>query len=176
MSNIVSLTKEEIELGCNIAEQRALFFKKIHARDNYGYHTYPRDLKEKNAKESVWAEQSVAKLLNYPFPPMENGERKSPDVGNCIHVRSTYYPEGKLIIRPDDSPEYPYVLVIRNRIPNFLIAGYMMGIDAMKHREYFYCLDFRRKNNPAFNIPQHELNSVDELIRLFSNKNETSIH
>ena len=58
---------------------------------------------------------------------------KSADAVTNIHVRTAACKSGHLIVRPPDSNDHRYVLVIGDR-PNFLVKGWMQGREAKQKR------------------------------------------
>lgn len=95
--------------------------------------------KNKHAEKSDWqtdidgaaAEMAYAKAHNVYWGGL-NRAFKAPDVGD-IQIRSTSHDDGHLIIRPDDSDDEQYALVITNP-PFFKIIGAMLGRDAKQDR------------------------------------------
>jgi hypothetical protein len=71
---------------------------------------------------------AVSKMLNVHWDHGV-GTFKAPDVGN-YQVRSTTYPNGKLIFRPNDNPQDIYILVVCDT-PVYNVIGFIHGEDAM---------------------------------------------
>jgi hypothetical protein len=158
MSVIIRLTDEEISLATEIAIKQDLNCKLKGYKDNHGYGYYSEEYKQKNSKEGLMSEKAVAKYLQLEWPP-KNGGFKDADIGVNIQVRSTELPYGSLIIRPDDNPAHKYVLVIRDRIPEFKIVGWILSADARQD------MWLRNPNGrpPAWFVPQKALKPMELL-------------
>jgi hypothetical protein len=102
------------------------------------------------------AEKAVAKGLGVYCEPTVNTFH-APDVGP-LQVRSTCYPNGKLIIRPGDPPGN-YVLVI-TRPPVFRIAG-VYQFSGQGQPEHLSQPDQTRPT--CWAIPQDELKDIHSL-------------
>lgn len=89
------------------------------------------------------------------------------DLGGQIEVRGTELLNGRLIVRPDDKDNAPYVLVIRNsKTREYVVAGWLFGYEA-KNERY---LSQTRQGQKMFFVPQDKLYSVDDLIYLIQSK------
>jgi hypothetical protein len=66
-----------------------------------------------------------------------------------IEVRTCFYENDKLTVRPYESKEAYFVLVI-GRCPDFRIMGWMRGIDAMQDR--WYCAP--NDGSPCWMVPK----------------------
>lgn len=103
------------------------------------------------------AEFAVAVGLNLSWRPTV-GDIKSRDVGSMIEVRSTDRQDGRLIVKPADSADAPFVLVIEEQnAASYRIAGWMLGRDAQQYPILKYGCD------PAHYVPQSDLRPIDEL-------------
>ncbi len=76
-----------------------------------------------------------------------------PDVGD-IHVRSRSGdgPREDLIIRSEDDPDAPYVLVV-GRMPQYVVVGWLMGRDARRQE---WVKDYGGRP-PAWFVPRAEM-------------------
>ena len=61
--------------------------------------------------EGVMAEVAVAKMLGVYFAPTIRSF-KDADIGKLLQVRQTSYPNGRLILQPNDNPDHVYILVV----------------------------------------------------------------
>lgn len=106
--------------------------------------------------EGALAEMAAAKALGLQW---DDGpwKRVSSDVGS-LQIRSTKYLTGKLIVRPVDSDEDVFVLVIA-RCPEFELKGWLKGKDA-KRTQFLYNQNGRP---PAYFVPQHCLQPMSVL-------------
>lgn len=109
--------------------------------------------------EGACAELAVAKCLNVYFCPDIN-IFKGQDVGG-YQVRSTQNPEGKLIIRPNDSSEDTFIF-ITGVCPTFTVHGWILGADAKRHTEWLFGPNGRPK---ACFVPRTALRPISSLIR-----------
>lgn len=118
----------------------------------------------KQADVSFWnldidgacSELAVAKALDKHWGG-HVGSFKSPDVGE-LHVRSTDYSNGQLIIRENDPEEYIYMLVISD-CPTYKIVGGMSGKKA-KLRPITKAQNGKRD---CWFIPQDDLFPAEEI-------------
>lgn len=102
-------------------------------------------------------EYALAKILKIPWEPTLN-TFKVPDVGD-LHVRTTTFQTGRLIIRPGD-PYGIYVLIIANA-PIFRAAGWVNYHTGQFPLEYW---TRPSKSGPeCWAIPQEYLVSISEL-------------
>jgi hypothetical protein len=100
------------------------------------------------------AEQMLAKQYGVYWQPT-NGSYKAPDVLG-VQIRSTPVASGHLITNPSDTDmERPYVLVITPRRGfTFVIAGWMMLKDTMRHE--FWTYD-KKNDSSGWWVPQERL-------------------
>jgi hypothetical protein len=89
------------------------------------------------------------------------GERKPPDVGNNLQVRSTDYKSGHLLVHPGDADEDIFIFVIVNG-RNLEIKGWMTGAEAKAQK---YWGDKARNKRPAYWIPQPDLKPFKTLLK-----------
>lgn len=88
------------------------------------------------------------------------GEKKPPDVGEDIQVRSTEYATGHLLCHPGDSEEDRFILVhVQGRSLN--IIGWLSGLEAKNPK---YWGDRARNKRPAYWIPQRDLRPFQEIL------------
>lgn len=83
----------------------------------------------RNEVTGVLGEIAAARYLGIKFEPNIN-QFKKPDVAN-LQVRTTRYPNGKLIIRKRDPIDDPYLLVVIPKKDVAIMAGWINGKDAM---------------------------------------------
>jgi hypothetical protein len=88
-------------------------------------------------------------------------ERKPPDVGADLQVRSTEYRSGHLICHPGDSEEDRFILVHVNG-RKLQIKGWLRGSEAKQEK---YWGDKFKNGRPAYWIPQRELHPIDQLLK-----------
>lgn len=104
--------------------------------------------------ESCGAEYAAAKVLDCHWQPYaENPHTLVGDVGE-YQVRSTWRPDGRLILHDADADESVFVLVT-GRVPTFVVVGFILGRDG-KDERYLFDGDGR----PAFFVPQPVLNPL----------------
>ena len=109
------------------------------------------------------AEILVAKNLGTYFPSSVNTFHSEPDLmwnGTPIEVRSTIYPNGKLIVRDNDPENSFYVLVVGDP-PNQRIAGKILGIDA-KFPDYW--VEGKPGTKGCWMVDQSDLNPLSHLL------------
>lgn len=123
----INLTAPELRVAANVAIERRIdsIRKGLNSEKHVEGHSWNCWDGEINGAA---AELAVAKLFDVHWN-CGVGTFKAPDVGG-LQVRSTTYPNGKLIFRPNDNPEELYILVICDT-PVYNIIGYLSGEDAM---------------------------------------------
>lgn len=105
----------------------------------------------------AWGELAVAIATGYLGPrDLERGDRGAPDVGP-YHVRTTKLAPPKLIIRPDDCDDEPFVLVVPRKLPAFEVVGWILGIEA-KQAKYLAAPNGRPA---AWFVPPEALRPID---------------
>tara|TARA_R110000868_G_scaffold1311_1_gene10150 strand:- start:1422 stop:1901 length:480 start_codon:yes stop_codon:yes gene_type:complete len=120
--------------------------------------------KHKHAAKSDWATDIDGACAELAFAKFVGAywsghirSFKAPDVGD-VHVRSTNWPTGCLIVRHNDDENCGYVLVI-SECPRFRIAGYITGADAKS----FPIRKGTDGQADAWFIPQEKLRDVGSL-------------
>jgi hypothetical protein len=105
----VTLTIEDYDYANQVADRIYSESRRqgLYAGGAVGYYS------RRNEVTGVLGEIAAARFLGIEFEPNIN-QFKKPDVAN-LQIRSTRYPNGKLIIRKRDPIDDPYVLVV---IPN----------------------------------------------------------
>jgi hypothetical protein len=103
----VRLTDAEVRICTWVGRQRFANAME-HARDN-GKGPSLRDRTPALHIQGAMGEFAAAIALNMSWRPTV-GQINQPDVGGFVQVRSTYYRDGHLIIKPKDTG--PFVLVI----------------------------------------------------------------
>jgi hypothetical protein len=109
--------------------------------------------------EGACAEMAVAKHLDIYWSG-SNGTYKKADLSTNLEVRWTGLDGGSLIVRPGDNDDATFILVT-GRCPTYSIRGFMKGKEAKNDRWLDYLGNPERP--PAYVIPQHELNDINEL-------------
>ena len=83
------------------------------------------------------------------------------DVGG-LQVRCTSYTTGGLCVHKMDPDTHPFVLVLDRDAPEYVLAGWIMGMDAKKDMYWDETLMSKR---PCYLVPQIDLRSCAELAR-----------
>lgn len=80
-------------------------------------------------------ELAVAKALGtYWAPSVRDRDKRRGDVDG-LQVRATWRRDGRLVIRPDDADDQPFVLVV-GEPPDLSIVGWIYPRDARAHSEW----------------------------------------
>lgn len=129
--------------------------------DRNGKHNNVRD---RDLKTRVWdeiigscTEMAVCIALGKTWTPSVNDSEKQVDIPPNIEVRGTQIPNGKLILRDQDSLDRWYFLVTA-KAPTFEIVGFIKGLDGRDDR----WIDNPNDHGAAYFIPQSELLPVTE--------------
>jgi len=109
--------------------------------------------------EGACAEMAVAKHFDIYWDG-SNGTYKLPDLSGLMQIRWTAYKSGKLIVRPEDDDYHRFVLVT-GRCPNYVIHGYMQGVQAKDPK---YLDNMGDSDRPAaYAVPQSDLLDIREI-------------
>lgn len=87
------------------------------------------------------------------------------DIGSLapkIHVRHTCHEAGRLILRPVDSEDSAFVLVV-GTVPVFRVVGWISSDEGMT--DEFWVLDLGNDRPPCWMVPQAALRPIEELRR-----------
>ena len=99
-------------------------------------------------------------ILNVSWRP-HIGVIDQPDIGDFIEVRSADREDGRLIVKPDDDDDAPFVLVVADMENlRFRAAGWLYGREAK-----LFPLE-TRYGDPAHFVPQSKLRSLATLREL----------
>jgi hypothetical protein len=158
MRTIVTLSENEMACATEIAIIQEKNCKLKGYQDNHGYASTPSEIKIKNSKEGLMSEMAVAKYLGMPWPAKNRGFQDA-DIGENIQVKSTNVTNGRLIVRPNARMSDIYILVIRDSIPNFYLAGWILASDA-RRSEWLYNDNGRP---PMWFVPQKALKPIELL-------------
>jgi hypothetical protein len=156
---IVPLTWPEICICVQVGGMRQVQNMKTEAKSRYG----ADDLEDWNKHiVSCHGEMGAAKYLDR-FWSGNVGNKQAADVGACYQVRATAYPQGRLLLHPNDHDHMPYILarVIRNQV---ILVGWVYGREG-KQKEYWTTLP-KHPNRPAFFVPDdvlHDMTTVTEI-------------
>jgi len=117
-----------------------------------------------NDIESCFAEFAVSKALNIHWHVTEDFSRLPGDCGG-VEVRMTHHKHGRLIIKPRDPDNRPFVLA-RGRGQRWELAGWTLARDG-KQQKYKDDPDgrFASDEQKCFFVPARDLEPVEELLR-----------
>lgn len=156
MPSMVTLTPAELRLCTWAGEQRFAHARRVGRDPGQGPTRSAGDAA--NDIRGCKAEYAASLMLNLSWRP-EIGVIKARDVGGLVDVRSTDRPEGRLIVKPADGDEVPFVLVFVNE-PQFLFLGWLMAREA-KRRPLL-----RQFGDPAHFVDQRDLGTFPEILEL----------
>lgn len=97
-------------------------------------------------------QRALNEYLGIPWKPMVDVYTRIPDVGK-MEARTRTENHYALLVRPDDSDDRPYALII-GLIYRFKVVGWMYGRDCKQER--WLCR--HGGGEPAYFVPQIELN------------------
>ena len=109
-------------------------------------------------------EYAASRILNLYWRPWVGSiteAKRMRDVGGLIEVRSTDLPNGRLIVKPDDPDDAPFVLIVRNA-DRFTLAGWLFAHEA---KEFHLLTAY---GDPAHFVPQDKLSANTLLIEWIS--------
>jgi hypothetical protein len=110
-------------------------------------------------------EMVAAKALGVPYTGGDEEKRSGFDVGGKYEVRGTEYPNGSLILHPDDK-EAPYILVTGTG-NLYYVRGWILASEG-KQKKWWRDIQIR---HPAYFVPQNALHDIDTLLKGGENKN-----
>lgn len=159
---VVTLTYPEVCLGAHVGTMRRVQNMKLGTERRYGQ------------KENGWqadvisclGEMAAAKHLDR-FWAGAIGDYDAADVGEIYEVRATEWPNGKLILHPDDPDDAPHILarVVEEKIKGWVykveLVGWVYGHEG-KLQEYWTTLPTHPKR-PAFFVPNEVLHDMEEI-------------
>lgn len=144
----ITLTKEEIKNAELVAGHRRKEDIQKGYKVAWGQSNDP-DKIMRDMIEGSYYEAAVCKFLQLPYT---KGVLRGDDAGR-YQVRGTTYPNGRLILHPEDHDSKIYILVV-GEVPEFTLYGWILGVDGKKD-EYW---DDPAGGRPAFFVPQSVLN------------------
>jgi len=159
---IVHLTKGELQMAKAVGQRRQESAKKAGRAEAHG-HT---DDEAKGTWDHILGatgECAAAKGLNrFWFQPVF-ADRHLGDIGVGLHVRSTDWKTGSLIVHESDPDDGVFILAIQDgSIPErWDIIGWIVARDAKKEEHWW---DITRTKRPAYFVPQWELKSMELLV------------
>lgn len=121
----IELTRFEVNTAAYVGMHRGLSAVERKRADYHGREPSPLGGPEDHMLGAI-GEIAVAKYVNQ-FWPFAVGVTRTRDVGGWIDVRATPLRHGRLIIRPDDPDETPFVLAIvcDDLLPRVLLRGWV---------------------------------------------------
>jgi hypothetical protein len=155
---IVSLTVSEIVSCYHVAGHRITASEA--QRLNHAS-TYQRGIRTRFDQESVGAigERAFAKWLNvYSTDPI-NTFHDTPDCGDRFEIRSTSFPDGRLIVRDNDADDRIYVLALVGLDGRVILRGWIRGSDAKQPKWIWNPNEVRQ----AWGVVQDALNPMSQL-------------
>jgi hypothetical protein len=148
---MIKLTWYEVKMGSEIGVLRCIESMRKKMKDAYGYkgHTWEDNI------QGACGELAFAKFKGIYWDGSVN-KMGHPDFiinGNPVEIKTTNKNNG-LIVRPDTPVKYCFVLV-KGKIPNFNIVGWISGKDARSLGKF---TDNGNGRPPAYFVPEDRLN------------------
>lgn len=147
----ITLTIEELHRAIAVGVQRNVSAMQRNASPSHN-RDKARPAWDENI-EGAAGELAVAKYFGCRWDG-NFGNFKAADVHN-IEVRTTAWPNGKLIVHPSDPDDRRFILAT-GIAPRFTLVGWMTGRQAKQKRWWGELT----KGRPAFNVPQAELKEL----------------
>jgi hypothetical protein len=154
VDDLVILTEYEGRLLTWVGRQRFANARRLNRDPGQG----PPHTADGNDIRAAHSEFAASLLLNRSWRPTI-GEICHPDVGDIVEVRSTDLENGRLIVKPNDKDDAPFVLILADMEGlRFYFAGWMLGRAAKEWpTEYRY-------GHSAHYVPQSALSSRLSLV------------
>lgn len=105
------------------------------------------------------AELAFCRWMGIPWAAKVNTFHE-PDVDPNFQIRSTRWPSGRLIFRPNDPPDHLYVLLLGS-MPKFTVQGFIPGAKC-RQIEWIKSVN---GHPPAWWVPQDSLEPASMLIK-----------
>jgi hypothetical protein len=109
--------------------------------------------------EGAMAECAFAKAFGFYWPGSVNSFKTEPDV-DIFEVRWRFCASHNLLIRPNDPPDRPYVLVVGHN-GSYDMVGYCYGTAGMQPG---FLKTYDPNRPPAYFVPQEALHNVDDIL------------
>jgi hypothetical protein len=152
----VTLTWSEICVATQIATMRRISNLRLGTARRYGYEDDYNHVWQSEVI-SCLAEMAVAKHLDH-FWCGSVGDYSAPDVNPIYEVRSTEWPDGRLILHPEDHDNAPYILARVNQ-SKVTLVGWLLGREG-KREEWWTSV---RPERYSFFVPNDELHDIGTL-------------
>lgn len=160
MIDVAQLTEWESQICTWVGKQRFTNAKK-NARDPGD--GPPHDNPEMDIR-GAHCEFAASIMLNLYWRPTI-GRLRDRDVGGLVEVRSTILEKGKLIVKPADDDDAPFVLIVADMLAlRFRFGGWLFARQA---KAYPLCRDF---GDPAHFVEQSNLWPQGDLPRVLDGK------
>ena len=150
----ITLTAYEMSMAANVGLQRQIAALTDRRPDRHG--CKPEDGWNMHV-EGACGEMAVAKALGVYWSGSVDTFKVGGDVGS-LQVRTTRYPDGKLIVRNSDRDTDVFLLVTGEN-GHYFVRGWLFGSEC-KRKEWH---DNPGSREPAFFVPQTALNPLDTL-------------
>ena len=153
------ITKEHVQRGFGVGDQRTALAKKIDRPQPHG------DPGEENRQYidrwSSVAELAMSEYLELPWVNaiLRTLKPKPADVGERVEVRWTHIPNGHLIVYPEDPDDW-IVVSVRREWPRMEIAGWTTGFEAKRE---CYRAHPKARNKRDYWVPAENLLMVELL-------------
>jgi hypothetical protein len=143
----VILTPEESRICAWVGRMRFENARRCHRNPGLG----PSMSGPEHHIRGAHCEFAASLILNVKWRPTI-GQVRPGDVGDFIEVRSAEQADGRLIVKPDDDDEAPFVLIVAEmKTLRFRAAGWLYGREA---KRFPLVTQF---GDPAHFVPQREL-------------------
>jgi len=154
VDNLMVLTEAEGRMLTWAGRQRFANARRLNRDPGQG----PPHTAADNDIRAAHAEFAASILLDRSWRPTI-GEIYSPDVSDVVEVRSTDLETGRLIVKPGDHDDAPFVLILADmEARRFRFAGWMFGRDAKRWPTE------TRYGHSAHYVPQAALSPRVELV------------
>lgn len=153
MSAEIILTAEESRICAWVGRMRFADARRLARNPGLG----PPHTTDAYDIRGAHCEFAASLILNVSWRPTI-GKIGTPDVGDFIEVRSTDLETGRLIVKPEDDDDAPFVLIVaKMESLRFRAAGWLYAGEA---KEFPLLTEF---GDPAHFVPQSALSSVATL-------------
>jgi len=147
MMNVeITLSTPELFVGASVGNMRRI--ASMQNGNNKNKHAHKSDWA--TDADGACAEMAASKYYGIYWEPHVNVFHERPDLSNGYNVRSTCHASGRLIIRPNDSEDHLFILVIC-KAPTFRLVGAIVG-KVGKQVDFFQKGDFGEGD--AWWVPQ----------------------
>jgi hypothetical protein len=162
LTQLVTLTRYELDITAFVGKRRELVYREGHLPRGKGSSADNPDQAMRNNIRGAQSEFAASIALNLYWRP-SIGDRRQPDVGGYVEVRSIEEQNHRLVVKKSDllkcHPSTPFVLVYTTWSEQFVVIGWCAAGRALEVGEP------NTDRDPLYFVNQASLEHLDLLPR-----------